>query len=56
MSRINKAIILAAGGGSRLFPYTKDKPKCLVELNGTTLLDYQIESLKSAGIKDIIIV
>ena len=51
-----KAIILAAGMGTRLRPYTLERPKCLVEINGKSLLDYQIEILRSFGIEDIIIV
>ena len=45
-----RAIILAAGKGERLKPYTSDRPKCLVELAGRTLLDYQVEALAAAGI------
>ncbi|EWH09495.1 nucleotidyl transferase [Catenovulum agarivorans DS-2] len=51
-----KAIILAAGQGSRLRPYTDNKPKALVELFGKPLLEYQIEALKAAGVSDISIV
>ncbi len=48
-----RAIILAAGEGTRLRPYTLDRPKCLVELGGKPLLVRQVEILKSAGIKNI---
>jgi L-glutamine-phosphate cytidylyltransferase len=51
-----KAIILAAGRGSRMKSITDDRPKCLVELRGKTLLDLQISSLKAAGIEQISIV
>jgi len=51
-----KAIILAAGQGTRLRPFTDDRPKCLVELAGRPLLDHQLETLRAAGIKDIHIV
>lgn len=48
-----KAIILAAGQGTRLRPLTNSMPKCLVELNGQTLLDHQIRVLQSEGVNDI---
>lgn len=51
-----KAIILAAGQGTRLRPLTNDRPKCLVELAGKPLLDYQLATLRGAGIHDIHIV
>lgn len=51
-----KAIILAAGKGTRLSSLTKDKPKCLLEFLGKSLLDRQIEIFKDLGIADIIVV
>ena len=51
-----KAIILAAGRGSRLHPYTADCPKCLTELAGTALIDWQIAALRHVGVDDIVIV
>jgi len=51
-----KAIILAAGRGSRMQGLTDDRPKCLVELRGKTLLDWQLEALHGAGITEIGIV
>ena len=51
-----KAIILAAGQGTRLRPLTKNKPKCLVKLAGKSLLDHQLEVLRAAGIYDIHVV
>lgn len=51
-----KAIILAAGRGSRMKNMTDERPKCLVELNGKTLLERQLTALRAAGIKDIGIV
>ena len=50
-----KAIILAAGRGSRMKELTDYQPKGLTQLNGVPLLDYQIQSLHSAGITDIAI-
>jgi choline kinase len=51
-----KAIIIAAGMGVRLAPLTNNKPKCMLELNGKTLLEHQIEALKGAGIERIALV
>jgi len=51
-----KAIILAAGRGSRMKDLTDERPKCLVELRGKVLLDWQLEALRSAGIVEIAIV
>jgi len=51
-----KAIILAAGLGSRLLPLTKDKPKCLVEFSGKTLLDRLLKTFKICGVNDIVLV
>tara|TARA_B100001996_G_scaffold131391_1_gene99899 strand:- start:1208 stop:1975 length:768 start_codon:yes stop_codon:yes gene_type:complete len=51
-----KALILAAGQGKRLGKASKNRPKCLVNLFGKSLLERQIEILKSANINDINIV
>ena len=51
-----KAIILAAGIGSRLYPITKSKPKCLVELFGKSIIEHQIDIFRKCGINEIIIV
>ena len=51
-----KAIILCAGRGSRLYPFTENCPKCLTELAGTTLIERQIATFRAAGISEIIIV
>jgi choline kinase len=51
-----KAIILAAGRGSRMKNLTDERPKCLVELRDKALLDWQLEALRAAGIKEIAIV
>jgi len=48
-----KAVILAAGRGSRLGKITERKPKSLVEVNGKSILEYQLEALLKNGIKDI---
>lgn len=51
-----KAIILAAGRGSRMRGLTEDQPKCLVKLRGKALLDWQLGALLEAGISEIAIV
>lgn len=51
-----KAVILAAGLGTRLRPFTDSVPKCLVPLNGTPILQRQIESLERAGVRDCVLV
>ncbi len=50
-----KAIILAAGQGKRLLPYTEGKPKCLVEIEGRPILEWQILVLSSQGVKEIVV-
>ena len=50
------SLILAAGTGTRLRPITNDIPKCLVKIGNKSLLDWQLENLKKAGIKNINIV
>lgn len=51
-----KAIILAAGRGSRMKSLTDERPKCLVEYRGRPLLEWQLEALRAAGISDIAVV
>ena len=51
-----KAIILAAGRGSRMNTLTDERPKCLVEVRGKPLLQWQLHALREAGISDIAIV
>ena len=51
-----KGIILAAGKGSRLNGTIGDKPKCLLRVGGKTLVERQVEALKSVGIEDIAVV
>lgn len=50
-----KAMILAAGLGTRLRPLTNDRPKALVELNGRTLLEITLHRLRQTGVHDVII-
>lgn len=51
-----KAILLSAGQGKRLFPFTKNRPKCMIEIEGSTVIEYQINALKRAGIKEVVVV
>ncbi len=51
-----KAFIIAAGLGSRLRPYTKNLPKCLVKIGNKTILDSQLEVYRSLNIKNINII
>lgn len=47
-----KVIILAAGQGTRLRPLTDDRPKCMVEVNGRSIIERQLGAMRACGIKD----
>jgi len=51
-----KAIIIAAGMSSRLAELTDDKPKCMLEIKGKTILQRQIETFNQCGITEIIVI
>lgn len=51
-----KAIILSAGQGSRLGGLVSDRPKCLIEFNGRTLLDRQLDTLAVNGVEEAVVV
>lgn len=51
-----RAIILAAGEGRRLRPYTAEMPKCMVPLEGRSILDWQLDTMRACGIDNITIV
>ena len=54
--RVKRAIILAAGFGSRMMPATADRPKPMVEVNGVRIIDTLLDALTAAGITDITMV
>jgi choline kinase len=51
-----KAIILSAGQGSRLGPLVHDRPKCLIDFNGRSLLDRQLDTLEANGVREAVVV
>ena len=51
-----KALILAAGRGSRLWPYTVDRPKCLLHLDGASILDHQLQQLERISVCEVVLV
>lgn len=53
---MKKAIILSAGQGSRLGHLTSDRPKCLIEFNGRSLLDRQLDTLAVNGVDEAVVV
>ena len=56
MNDIKKAIILAAGLGSRLKPLTDEVPKCLTEVNGKAILEHSLNILEKNGIDETVVV
>jgi L-glutamine-phosphate cytidylyltransferase len=51
-----KALILAAGRGTRIRSIHGERPKCLISFDGKAILDHQIDGLFAAGIREIGIV
>lgn len=51
-----RAIILCAGRGRRLRPLTDDRPKCLLELDGRTILESCLAALRGEGLRDFLLV
>lgn len=51
-----RAVILAAGLGSRLEPLTLERPKCMVEVAGVAIVDRMIARIAEAGIEDVVVV
>jgi len=53
---IEHAILLSAGQGSRLLPLTAERPKCLIDFSGKSLIEWQVEMLARGGVKRIDVV
>ena len=53
---MKKAIILSAGQGSRLGHLVDDRPKCLIDFTGRTLLDRQLDTLAANGVEEAVVV
>lgn len=51
-----KAIVLSAGQGSRLGHLVDDRPKCLIDFNGRSLLDRQLDTLDANGVNEAVVV
>ena len=49
-------VVLVAGVSRRLFPLTEHRPKCLLEVGDRTIFDYQMEALKSVGVKEVCLI
>src|SRR5215469_10549868 len=56
MSKINKAVVLAAGRGTRMRELTASLPKPMIEVRGKPVLQHILEGLSNAGIRDCLIV
>ena len=54
--RVRRAVILAAGFGSRMMPATADRPKPMVEVCGVRIIDTLLDALVGAGIREITII
>ena len=50
-----QAVILAGGLGTRMRPFTEKMPKCLLPIGGRPFIDYQLELLKSGGVREIVL-
>jgi choline kinase len=56
MSSPERALILAAGQGSRLLPLTEQLPKCLLDLSGRSMLEWQLRALAQTGLREAVVV
>jgi choline kinase len=53
---VKRAIIIAAGRGKRLMPYTDETPKCLVPVDHRTILGLQLDAFRAHGVDDIVVI
>ncbi|OLC37096.1 MAG: phosphoenolpyruvate mutase [Candidatus Rokubacteria bacterium 13_1_40CM_4_69_5] len=51
-----RAVIIAAGSGKSLLPLTEDRPQCMLDIKGRTVLERQLETLRAGGIQEIAVV
>ena len=51
-----KALILSAGQGKRLLPLTEDRPKCILPVQGQTMIEWQVDELAKCGIDQVRVV
>lgn len=56
VSRAERVLILSAGQGSRLLPLTEHIPKCLLDLGGRSMLEWQLRALAEAGVGEAVVV
>src|SRR2546422_6976867 len=56
MSKIDKAVILAAGRGTRMRELTTDLPKPMIEVRAKPVLQHIVEGLRDAGVRDFLII
>ena len=54
MSNSFYALIIAGGRGERLRPFTDDRPKPMVEINGKPIISYQVDWMRDQGVTDIV--
>ncbi len=51
-----KAVILSAGQGKRLLPLTADRPKCILPVQGRTMIEWQVDELARCGVEQVVAV
>jgi dTDP-glucose pyrophosphorylase len=56
MTRIDKAVLLAAGRGTRMRELTADLPKPMIEVRGKPVLRHIVEGLRGAGVRDFLVI